>query len=82
MKQKDILLIVVVVIISAVASIFLTKVLITPPKNRQQRVEVVNPISAEFNKPNSKYFNHDAFNPTQLIHIGDNQNPNPFNATP
>ena len=80
MKQKDIGLIVVAVIISAVASIFLTKLIITPPKNRQQQVEVVNPITAEFNKPSSQYINSNSFNPTKLIQIGDQTNPAPFNT--
>ena len=80
MKQKDILLIVVVVIVSTVASVILTKIVISPPKNRQQQVEVVNPITADFNKNDTKYINHDSINPTQLIKIGDNQNPNPFNT--
>ncbi len=80
MKQKDYLLVAVVVIVSAVFSILLSKIVITSPKHRQQQVEVVNPITAEFNKPDAKYFNKDAINPTQLIHIGDNSNTNPFNA--
>ncbi len=80
MKQKDILLIVIIVIISTVASVILTKLVIAPPKNRQQEVEVINPISAEFNKPDQRNFNTAAFNPTQLITIGENPNPNPFNV--
>ncbi len=81
MKQKDFLLIGVVVIVSAVASIILTKIIISPPKNRQQEVEVVNPISADFSKPDPRSFNTAAFNPTQLITIGENQNANPFNVS-
>lgn len=78
MKQKDIALIIVIVFISAVASLFISKLLFTSPKNRQQQVEVVQPISADFSMPDNRYFNDKAFNPTRLIKIGDNTNPSPF----
>ncbi len=81
MKQKDILLIVVVAFISAVISIASSKILIAPAKNRQQKVEVVEPISASFNPPDKQYFNDQAIDPTQLITIGNNTNPKPFNGT-
>lgn len=80
MKQKDIMLIVVVVIISALASFFLSSLFFTSPKNRQQPVEVVNPITAEFSQPDTKYFNRNAVDPTKLIQIGDNSNKTPFNS--
>jgi hypothetical protein len=81
MKQKDILLIVVVVIVSAVVSIFVTNAFISPPKNRQAKVEVVDPIVAEFDaSPDSKYFNAQSVNPTKLIQIQSNQNTNPFSG--
>lgn len=79
MKQKDIILITAVVIISAVFSFFISNALFASPKNRQQKVEVVAPISAEFKKPDSKYFNSTAIDPTKLIQIGGNPNPTPFN---
>jgi hypothetical protein len=80
MKQKDIALIAIVVIISAVLSYFLSNALFAPPKNRQQEVEVVQPITADFPKPDSRYFNDKAFDPTQLITIGQNANPDPFSS--
>lgn len=81
MKQKDIALIAVVVVVSGVISIILSNMLISAPKNRQEQVEVVQPITADFKKPdtNDKYFNSAAIDPTQIIKIGDNSNPVPFN---
>jgi hypothetical protein len=81
MKQKDIALIIIIVFISAIISLFVSKAIFAPPKNRQQQVEVVQPISADFPKPDSRYFNKNAFDPTQLITIGQNANPDPFSST-
>lgn len=78
MKQKDIALIIIVAFISAVASIVLSKVLITTPKNRQQKVEVVDKIDSSFPTPNKKYFNSNSINPTEIIRIQNNNNTQPF----
>ena len=79
MKQKDIALIVVVVFISGIFSLLLSNALFASPKNRQEKVEVVQPITADFQEPDSKYFNAQAIDPTQIIKIGDNNNNQPFN---
>jgi ABC-type maltose transport system permease subunit len=81
MKQKDIAVIIVVVFVSGVLSFFLSRLLFTSPKNRQQKVEVVNVITSDFPTPDAQYFNKDSVNPTTLIQIGDSNNPNPFNGT-
>jgi hypothetical protein len=81
MKQKDFLLIAVVVIVSAVVAVVISGKIITTPKNRQQEVEVVTPISSEFSEPNKKYFNAESVNPTQLIQIGNGENTQPFNGS-
>jgi hypothetical protein len=81
MKQKDIILIVGVVILTGVVSYFLANLLIAPPKDRKEKVEVVEAISSDFEKPDSKYFNSGSIDPTQPITIGDNNNPKPFNKT-
>lgn len=78
MKQKDMLTIAVIVIISAAVSLILSNLLISTPKNRQQKVEVVEPIGAEFVRPDAKYFNEQSINPTQKIQIGDSSNTKPF----
>jgi hypothetical protein len=80
MKQKDIALIAVIVFVSAVVSLIVSKTLFASPKHRQQAVEVVDPISANFPAPDSHYFNAQSIDPTKLIKIGDNSNPTPFNT--
>ncbi len=83
MKQKDIALFGVVAIISAVFSVLLSGVLITPPKNKKQKAEVVSVISKDFPTPaaNDKFFNKNSINPTKQIQIGDNpNNDKPFNG--
>lgn len=78
MKQKDIVLIIVVVFISGVISLVVSNLIIAPPKNRQAKVEVVEKISSDFAKPDTKFFNGNSNDPTKLIQIGDNPNPTPF----
>ena len=80
MKQKDFILIGFTVFVSAIISLILSNILISSPKNRQEKVEIVQKITDEFKPPDSKYFNAQAINPTQLIQIGDNQNPQPFSS--
>jgi ABC-type maltose transport system permease subunit len=81
MKQKDIPLIIIVVIISAVFSFILSNALISSPKNRATKVEIVSPISGDFKQPDQKYFNAQSIDPTKLIQIGDNNNQQPFNGS-
>jgi hypothetical protein len=38
-------------------------------------IDVINP---QFSPPSQKYFNANSVNPTKLIEIGGNPNPNPF----
>jgi len=78
MKQKDIALLIVVVFISGFVSFFISRILITSPKNRSEKVEVVQKISSEFPTPDVRYFNSSAHDPTQFINIGDTTNPVPF----
>lgn len=79
MKQKDIVLIAGVVFFSGLISYFLSNLLFASPSDRSQKVEVVEPISAEFTLPDSRYFNSESVNPTQQIQIQDNSNQQPFN---
>lgn len=81
MKQKDILLIVVIAIVATVASVIVSKVLFVTPSNRQQQVEVVEPISTTFTQPSTAYFNANSVNPTQTIQIGTNNNATPFKGS-
>lgn len=77
MKRKDISLIVVVAIVSAVISLLVTNMLFGSNK-RNLTAETVEPISSEFKTPDKTVFNEQAINPTQLIQIGENDNPSPF----
>lgn len=81
MKQKDIALILVIVFVSAVVSLFVSKAVFSPPRNRQQQVEVVQPITANFPQPDSRYFNASAFDPTKLITIGQSNSTDPFSGS-
>ncbi len=81
MKSKDISLIVVVGIVSAVVALLLSGFLFTSGSNRQQKVEIVEPISADFQVPDKRYFNENSFNPTQNITIGNGDNETPFSQT-
>lgn len=80
MKQKDIALIVVIVIISAVISLFVSKAIFGSPAERDQTAEVVQPITSDFPKPDTRYFNNQAFDPTKVITIDENANSNPFST--
>ncbi len=81
MKQKDIALIAVIAIISAAVSFLVSNKLFVTPDNRQQQVEVVDPINATFNAPNKKYFNSGSIDPTQNSSIGADNNQDPFNGS-
>jgi hypothetical protein len=81
MKQKDIALIIVIIFLSAVVSLFASKAIFTSPKNRQQEVEVVQPITSNFPQPDSAYFSSSANDPPQLINVGQNANTNPFSES-
>jgi hypothetical protein len=83
MKQKDVMLFAVVGIISAVVSVILSGILITPPKDKNQKAEVVSSFSNDFKTPapNDKFFNKNSINPTKQIQIGENPNDKPFNGT-
>ena len=81
MKQKDIALIAVIVFISAIMSLLVSNVIFASPKNRQQQVEVVQPITSDFPTPDVRYFNAGAFDPAKPITIGGSPNTNPFNSS-
>lgn len=78
MKQKDLGIIIAVIIVSGIFSYILCSKLISPPSNRQQKVEVVEAIGSDFKIPDAAIFNANAINPTKLIEIGPNSNNQPF----
>ena len=78
MKQKDFAVIAMVVVFSGIVSYFVSHALFASPKNLNTKVEIVEPITADFPAPDPRYFNKDSINPTQTIRIGDGQNQQPF----
>lgn len=80
MKQKDIAIIVIVIFVSGILSFFISNALFASPESTATKVEVVEPITAEFPQPDARYFNKNSVNPTLTITIGDGQNQQPFQA--
>lgn len=80
MKQKDIAIIIVVIFVSGVLSYFVSSALFASEDNLKTQVEVVQPITADFPKPDPRYFNAESVNPTLNITIGDGQNQQPFQS--
>jgi hypothetical protein len=80
MKQKDIATFIIVAFVSAVISLVASNYLFTSSKDKIQKTEIVDPISADFKAPdsNDQYFNAKANNPTKLIQIGDKANADPY----
>lgn len=78
MKQKDVALVLVVCFISAVVAFFLSNWLFGGEQSRNQTAESIDVITSEFQQPPERYFNANSINPTKLIEIGGQSNPNPF----
>lgn len=78
MRQKDIAIIAVVVIFGGVFSALISKALFAKPANRKVQVEVVQPITGDFEAPDKRFFNQSSIDPTLPIQIGNNSNPDPF----
>lgn len=78
MKKKDLATIIAAIGIATLMSFLISNQFISSPENRQQKVEVVAPISADFTLPDKNIFNAQAVNPTKLIEIGPNTNNQPF----
>ena len=81
MKQKDLALVIIIAALSAIISYTASHFLFTTPKNRQQQVAVIDPITKDFATPNPRYFNNQSINPAKLIEVGSNNNSNPFNGS-
>lgn len=78
MKRKDTLIIIVIAIFAGAISFTVSKIFFTSSKERNLTAETVQPITAEFQKPDPSVFNDKAINPTKLIRIGDSTNQQPF----
>lgn len=82
MKRKDLGVIIGVAIVSGIISLIVSSKVIVTPAHRQQQVEVVPAINAQFSTPSTTYFNSQSIDPTVLIQIGNNSNQTPFNNSP
>lgn len=80
MKQKDIATIIIVIVIGGISSYFISNALFAKAETEETKVEIVEPITATFEKPDTRYFNTNSVNPTLNITIGDQQNQQPFQS--
>lgn len=80
MKQKDIALIIIIVAVSAVLAFLVSNWIFGGQRAGEQTAEVIDVITDEFRQPPEKYFNANSVNPTKLIEIGGDPNPNPFGS--
>ena len=83
MKRNDLIMLCLVGVIAAILSFVLSDAVFGSPKKNPIKVPVVTPISSTFpdvkNDDSYKtFFNSQAFDPTQLIQIGNNNNAAPF----
>lgn len=78
MKKNDIALLILIVSITLVISFFIGNAIIGSPANNPTKVEVVEPISADFTAPSPEIFNDTAVNPTETITIGNGNKEQPF----
>lgn len=78
MKKNDILIISVVAVVAGVFSFVLANFLFGGQKNFNLDAPTVQPITAEFKTPDSKYFNKDSLDITKDITVEDNSNNQPF----
>ena len=81
MKQKDIALIIVIAVVSGAASYTASHFLFATPKNRQQKVAMVDAITTDFTTPNAKFYNNSSIDPTRLVEVGNGNNTNPFKGS-
>jgi hypothetical protein len=78
MRKKDITTVIAIVILASIISFSISNILFNKSQTKKEQVEVVQAISSDFVKPDSKYFNSNSLNPTRTITIGDTSNPKPF----
>jgi hypothetical protein len=87
MKRSEWIIVAVVGIIAAFISIIVSGALFGSPQKNPIKVPVVQKITADFPTPQTDdsykdFFNSKAFDPTQIIQIGNGNNSTPFQAGP
>lgn len=78
MRRSDLSLLIVVAIVSVIFSVLISNFVITAPKNRQHKAQVVQKISNDYTSVDGRYFNAQSIDPTKLIKIGEDGNTDPF----
>lgn len=78
MKRKDISVIIAIVFLTGLVSFWVSNALFNKARTTKDEVEIVQPITSDFIKPEQKYFNGNSINPTQTIIVGETTNPDPF----
>jgi hypothetical protein len=69
-----------VAIVSGVFSIILSNVFISTDSDKSQKAEVVDEISADFVRPDTRYFNEQSVNPAQIIQVDQDPNTDYFGS--
>lgn len=77
MKQQDVAILIIIVFITGVFSFIVGNKFVTP-SDKKEKVEVVTPISKDFNAGNVNNINENSINPTVKIEIAPNNNTQPF----
>ena len=80
MKQNNVLTLGIIVVVAGIVALTASKYIFTTSADREQTVEVVPAITANFPTPSTTYFNSQSIDPTQLIQIGTTTNSNPFSS--
>ena len=78
MKKNDIAMIVLIASVSAMTAYFIGRAVVGDPESRAVKVQTVESISTEVEKPDTTVFNKSAINPTVEINIGNSSNQQPF----
>jgi hypothetical protein len=79
MKKRDITVIATIAVIAGILSLVVSNLLFGGNKVYDLKAPKVEPISAEFITPDTRYFNGQSIDPTVDIQIGDNNNPDALN---
>ncbi len=77
-KPKDAALILLLCLLSGLFAVVISGSYITSKKSMNTNVEVVDPISKDFNFTGKSYFKADSINPTRDITIDNANNQNPI----
>ena len=78
LKSKDIASLILLVGVSGIIAFFASNILFSNQKNLQTKVEVVDPVTSEFNYEDRAYFAADKLNPTKDITVSQNNNTKPL----